>query len=184
MRLALIPVCLLIAPLVACSNASSKKTPTIYAVGDKATVGTLVYNLTDAETTQQLGDDPATARAAKERFFVLKVSISNSGNDEESIPAMTLVDESGQTVNEAADGTGLSNWLGVVRKVGAAQTEQGYVLFDAPIKHYRLRLNDVLDEKEIAIDVPLTFVRDGNNAGGGAPQPPQATTDITIPKKN
>jgi hypothetical protein len=183
MRAALIAISLLALPLISCSSLTSKKQPVIYAAGDKATIGSLIYNLTDAETAPQLGDDPNTARTPQNRFYLVKVSVSNSGNDDLPIPAMTLVDESGQTVNELADGAGVPNWLGVVRKVAAAQTEQGYVAFDAPIKHYRLRLNDALDENEIAIDIPLTFVRD--RAGSSVPTPPaeSAGTVLVQPEK-
>ncbi|MDP9053836.1 MAG: DUF4352 domain-containing protein [Acidobacteriota bacterium] len=152
-----------------CSSLAPKSTPTIYAAGDKASAGSLLYNLTDAESVQQLGDDPSRPRTPKDRFYLIKVSVSNSGSEDQPIPAMTLVDDSGQTYPELADGSGVPNWLGVVRKVGAAQTEQGNVVFDAPMKHYRLRLNDALDEKEIAIDVPVSFVRvsSGGVTGGG-----------------
>jgi hypothetical protein len=142
-----------------CSSVSPKSAATIYAAGDKATIGSLIYNLTDAESTPALGDDPANPRTPTNRFYLIKVSVSNSGADDQPIPSMTLVDESGQTYPELSDGTGVTNWLGVVRKVGAAQTEQGNVAFDAPMKHYRLRINDTVDDKEIAIDIPLSFVQ-------------------------
>jgi hypothetical protein len=147
--------------LTGCSSLSSSTSkPIIYAAGDKATVGPLVYTVTDTERTQQLGDDPSTARTPQNRFYLIKVSVSNSGGDEQPIPAMTLVDDAGQSYNELADGTNVTKWLGVVRKVGPAQTEEGVVVFDAPSKHYRLRLTDPFDDKEIAIDVPLDFVHE------------------------
>lgn len=159
--------------LTGCSSlSSSKNRPVIYAAGDKATVGSLVYSITDTERAQQLGDDPSTARTPQNRFYLIKVSISNSGGDEQPIPAMTLVDDAGQSYAELADGRNVPNWLGVVRKVGPAQTEQGVVVFDAPAKHYHLRLNDPFDEKEIAIDVPLDFVHEqGLQAPASAPAP-------------
>jgi hypothetical protein len=160
MRPALVLISLLPLALAGCASISSKNEPTIYAAGDKATAGTLVYNLADAEKMQQLGDDPANPRTAKDRFYLIKLSISNSGSDEQPIPAMSLVDDAGQTYTESSNGTGVANWLGVVRKVGPAQTESGYLIFDAPVRHYRLRLNDPLDEKEVAIDLPVGFVRD------------------------
>ncbi len=170
--------------LASCSGLSSSKQPLIYAAGDKATVGPLIYTLTDAQTAEQLGDDPNSARTPRNRFYLIRVNVSNSGNDDQSIPAMTLVDESGETYNEIADGTGVANWLGVVRKVSAAQTEQGYVVFDAPIKHYRLRLNDPLDGREIAIDVPVTFVRERGSGLLPAPASAAPTAEVPIPKKN
>lgn len=182
MRAAPIVICLTILPLISCSSAPANKQPVIYAAGDKATVGPLIYNMTDAEFTQQLGDDPNSARTAQNRFYLVKLSISNSGNEDKSIPAMALVDDDGTAYNELSDGAGVPNWLGVVRKVSAAQTEQGYVAFDVPLKHYRLRLNDPLDDREIAVDVPLSFVRDRGINLLNAPAAPPAP-DITIPLK-
>jgi hypothetical protein len=169
-------------------GSSQKDKATIYSAGDKATVGSLVYNLVDAERSQQLGDDGAAARTAKDRFYVLKISVSNSGADESPIPAMTLIDDSGESYNELVDGTGVSNWLGVVRKVGGAQTETGDVVFDAPLKHFRLRINDSLDEKEISIDIPLSFVHDSNRTPASAPSltpssPSPADTPLQLPQK-
>lgn len=144
-----------------CSSFSSTKNqPVIYAAGDKATVGPLTYTITDTQVTQQLGDDPNTTRTPQDRFFLVKVSISNSSSDSQPIPAMTLVDDAGRNYTELSDGANVANWLGVVRSVAPTQTEQGVVVFDAPTKHYVLRLNDVLDDKEIGIDVPLNFVHE------------------------
>jgi hypothetical protein len=162
--------------LAGCSR-SSKNQPVIFAAGDKATVGPLVFSVTDTERTQALGDDPNTARTAQNRFYLVKVSVLNSGGEDQPIPAMTLVDDQGQSYPELADGTNVPNWLGVVRKVGPAQTEQGIVVFDAPTKHYRLRLTDPFDEKEISIDIPLDFAHE-QSLQGAAPPP----TQIPLPK--
>jgi hypothetical protein len=167
-----------------CSMFSSKNNePVIYAAGDKATVGPLVYNVTDTEVTRQLGDDPNNERTPNDRFYLVRVSVSNSGPDEQPIPAFTLVDDGGHSYTELADGAGVPNWLGVVRKVGPTQTEQGVVLFDAPTKHYRLRLNDPLDEKEIAIDVPLNFVHEQLRGVDTAPgtAAPVAAAPLQLP---
>ena len=161
------------------SFSKAKNVPVIYAAGDKATVGTLVYNVTDTEVADQLGDNP-NERTPQDRFFLVRVSVSNSGPEDQPIPAMALVDDAGHSYTELADGTGVTNWLGVVRKVGPTQTEQGYVLFDAPTKHYRLRLNDANDDKEIAIDVPLDFVREQLKSVQVAPTAP---AELSIPRK-
>src|SRR4051794_15526638 len=88
-------VIFLILGLSGCSS-SQKNSAVIYSAGDKAAVGSLFYNLIDAEKTQQLGDNPATARTAHERFYIFKVSVSNSGSEEAPIPSMTLIDDAGQ----------------------------------------------------------------------------------------
>ena len=165
-----------------CSR-SSKNQPVLYAAGDKATVGSLIYSVTDTEVAQELGDDPNNSRTPQNRFFLVKVAISNSGSDAQPIPALTLVDDAGQNYTELADGTNVPNWLGVIRKVEPAQTEQGVVVFDAPTKHYRLRLNDALDEKEIAIDVPLNFVHERVEDLVPASNPPAEPAAPKAPKK-
>jgi hypothetical protein len=180
MRSAVVLIALLSLAATGCSR-SQKPSNILYSAGDKAIVGPLVYSVTDTEVTQQLGDEP-NPRNAQERFYLIKVSVTNSSSDDQSIPTMTLVDDAGHNYTELPDGAGVANWLGVVRKVRAAQTEQGVVVFDAPTKHYRLRINDALDEKEIAVDVPLNFVHermkalDTNPAGS---QPP----GVVVPEK-
>lgn len=159
MRVALFVAPCLVLLAAGCSSVS-KPSNVLYAAGDKATVGPLVYSVTDTEMAQQLGDDPNNLRTPQERFYLIHVSVTNASSDEQPIPTMTLVDDQGKSYTELSDGTGVPNWLGVVRKVGPTQTEQGIIAFDAPSKHYRLRLNDPLDEREIAIDVPLNFVHE------------------------
>lgn len=179
MRRTFLPLFLLSIVLIGCSS-SKKDAATIYSAGDKATVGPLTYSVTDAERDTELGD-PTNPRTPKDRFYLIRVSVSNSSADETTIPAMTLVDEAGQTYSELSDGSGVQDWLGVVRKVGATQTENGYAIFDAPSKHYRLRLNDPLDEKEISIDLPLTFVRDSTRTTSPASAIPSAASPADAP---
>ena len=64
------------------------------------------------------------------------------------IPSIELVADSGKTYNELADGTGVNNWLGIVRHVGPGQTERGNVVFDAPAAHYKLKFSDETTDTE------------------------------------
>lgn len=171
LSIAALPIAALSILTQGCST-TQKPASAVYAAGDKATVGPLVYSVVDTEVVQQLGDDPQNVRTPQQRFYLIKVSVTNSSSDDQSIPTMTLVDDAGKNYTELSDGTGVANWLGVVRKVAPTQTDQGVVVFDAPAKHYHLRLNDPLDEKEIAIDVPLNFVHEqlkGIDVDAGAP---------------
>ena len=170
--------------LAGCSVGSPKKQSVIYPAGDKATVGPLVYNVIDTQIFTTLGDDPATARNPQNRFYVMMIAVSNSSTDDLAIPALTLVDDSGKEYAELADGTNVPKWLGVVRKVGGAQTEQGNILFDAPSGHYRLRLTDETDDKQVFADIPLNFVHEQiRNLPFPSPSSDQPAT-IPIPKKN
>ncbi len=142
-----------------CSSAAKKEAQTVPA-GEKATVGPLVYSLIDSQVLTQLGDDTATARTPRNRFYVMTISVSNSSSEDTPVPGLTLVDDAGKEYPEVADGTNVPNWLGIVRKAGGAQTERGNIVFDAPAQHYRLRLTDETDAKELSIDVPLTYLHE------------------------
>ena len=141
-----------------CSG-TPKKEAKIFSAGEKATVGNLSYSVIDTQFAPSLGEDAASQRTPQNRFVMVQISVSNSGSADAVIPGMTLVEDSGQSYHELADGTGVPRWLGVVRKVGSTQTEAGVVLFDAPAKHFRLRLTDELED-EVSIDVPLNFIHE------------------------
>jgi hypothetical protein len=149
--------------LVGCSR-EPKHESRLYSAGEKAEVGGLSYSVIDSQIYQQLGEDPANPRMPQNRFITVQVSILNAGGEEAPIPGMTLVDDSGQTYNELPDGTGVHNWLGMSRRVSPTQTETGMILFDAPAKHYRLRLTDEFEPVEVAIDIPLSFIHERINS--------------------
>jgi hypothetical protein len=171
----LIPVLL----LAGCSSGPKKEPAKIYAAGEKAAVGSLIYSVVDTQFAPALGDDPNSQRTPQNRFVIVQISVSNSGTTEANIPLMTLIDDNGQQYPELADGTGVPRWMGVLRKVGSAQTEAGNVVFDAPSKHYRLRLTEELDD-EISIDIPLSYVHE-QMRDMKTTQEPQPM--IEIPKK-
>src|SRR5579863_8439412 len=99
MRCALLAVFLAGLAGAGCSKAP-KPSSRIYAAGDKAAVGPLVYSVVDSETAQQLGDDPKNPRTPQDLFYLIKVSVTNSGSDEKAIPTMTLVDDTGKNYTE------------------------------------------------------------------------------------
>jgi len=127
-------------------------------MGERVQVGPLIYNVLHAEWRTQLGEGPE-ARAPKNRFLLVQLTITNSGGAETSIPPITLEDERGGAYPEEPDGTGMTNWLGVLRKLTPAQTDQGRIVFDAPAGAYRLRVTDdnpeLGREKAALIDIPL-----------------------------
>jgi hypothetical protein len=156
---------------------ASKNTARTYAAGEKATAGPLTYNIVDTQIQPVLGTED-NRRTPTNRFVLIRVSAFNSGNAEVPIPAMTLIDDSGKQFPELVDGTGVADWLGVVRKVAPEQTAQGVAVFDAPAAHYRLRLTDPNDDNDIGIDIPLDFIheqlRDTTSIPSALGQPGQA----------
>ena len=144
--------------LIACSGTPARRTFT-YMNGDKASVDRLTFSVVDNQVFTRLGTDQ-NARLPQNRFYVVDLSVFNSGSGDAAIPAMTLVDDSGKTYDELTDGSGVARWLGVVRHVAANQTETGAVVFDAPASHYKLKLTDDTDPQDVFIDLPLSFVNE------------------------
>lgn len=137
--------------LVSNGCASRKKEVRVVELGAKAEIGPFVYQAFDTHWPLELGD-----RIPKERFFTIHLSALNSGTMETTVPSLELVDDDGNSYPESTDGTGLDNWMGLARKVGPGQTEQGTILFDVPPKHYRLRVADENDNF-MYIDVPFNL---------------------------
>jgi hypothetical protein len=149
------------------SPAKSEESRVVPA-GEKASVGHLTYNIVDSQILAQMGDE-ANPRVPHDRFIVVQVSVSNSSNVDNPIPAIELVADSGQVYNELSDGTGVINWLGIVRHVGPGQTERGEVAFDAPAAHYKLKFSDESADTEVLADLPLSYSHERINETVVAP---------------
>jgi hypothetical protein len=125
-------------------------------MGEHVTIGSLVYNVFEDQWKTELGQGSDT-RVPKERFFLIRVSVLNSGSKDFLIPSLTLVDDGGQTYPELTNGDQVPQWTGYIRRVKPAETLQGNVVFDVPPKHYRLRVTDEDSQKNADIDIPLQF---------------------------
>ena len=140
-----------------CSSRKSTADIRTYRMGEPVTVGPLIYNISDTELHTQLGEGP-TARIPQHRFLLIRLSVTNSGASSSAIPAMALVDSSGQDHMELTDGQGVPEWLGYLRTINPAQTERGRVVFDVPPGAYRLRVTDDAEpgtETAALVDIPL-----------------------------
>src|SRR3954454_21774512 len=101
--------------LAGCSTAPARATK-VYQTGEKAEHNKLTYSIVDAQIFTRLGEEQ-NARIPQNRFYIVQLSVSNSGNQTSPIGAMSLVDDSGKVYPELADGTNVPRWLGVVRNV-------------------------------------------------------------------
>lgn len=163
---------LIVIPLLAlsgCKKAADRELA-IYRMGDRVQVGSLIYNVLEADWKSQIGDGPS-ARLPKNRFLILRVTVTNSGGRQASIPSFTIEDDRGRTFGEETNGEGVTQWLGIIRRVDPAQTEDGRIMFDAPPANYKLRVSDESDltqtqEKFSLIRIPL------NLEGGAVPEVP------------
>jgi hypothetical protein len=148
--------------LSGCSNSAElrkSEESIVVPAGERAVAGHLVYNVIDSQIFTQLGDESAP-RVPHDRFLTVNVTITNTSNVDNPIPAVELVSDSGKVYDELTDGTGAANWLGIVRHVGPGQTARGEVLFDAPAAHYKLRFSDESTNNEILADLPLSYAHE------------------------
>jgi hypothetical protein len=161
--------------LFACSSAIKTPPPEAKQVGDQVTLGNLSYTVFGRQWRTEFGSG-IDARVPKNRFYLIRMSVTNRGSSEAIVPQTELVDDSGQSYAEVNNGDGAPDWLGSVRQLSAKQTTQGNLLFDVPPKHYRLRIVAEEGQPEALVDLPLSFESDS--------EAPDVTTPLDrIPSK-
>jgi hypothetical protein len=146
--------------LGACNQQNS--TQLNFKMGEKVRVGSLVYNVVDANWADQLGEG-FKIRAPQQKFLLVTISVTNSGGKDVALPLLSMDDDRGQTITESDNPEGVPNSLGILRVVTPAQTLQGSLLFDVPLASYRLRLTDGGEpgsEKTAMVDIPLRLPGD------------------------
>ena len=148
----LLPFALLLA---GCQREAEQKLS--YAMGERVTNGPLTYVVVESSWSTQLGDI-FQPRVPRNRFLLLSLSVTNGGGAPVSLPLLTLEDGNGRQYKELSDGTGVNNWMGILRTIDPGQTQQGRLLFDVPLTAFKLRMpNDGEPgyEKFAIVDIPL-----------------------------
>lgn len=169
------------AGLLSCSQSANVAPARTYQIGETVDVGHLAYVVSERQWQNQLGSG-TDARLPTNRFFLVKVSVSNLGRSEVIFPNTQLEDEAGMDYPESADGEGVQDWIGNTRQLGPGRRMQGYLLYDVPPKRYKLRVYDE-DEKEAEfIDIPLSFDSDVPDLTTGGPLDPSAPLTQAQPK--
>ncbi len=166
-----IAAALLCALAAGCSSKAPQQTQAkVYAVGEQAPVGRLVYTVLETQWLDLLGQPPDN-RTPKQRFLLVKVAVANKGSELLSVPEMRLEDGRGGDYGELTEGAGVPEWLGSLRQLKPGQEFQGSVIFDVPLGAYRLRvMNDADPEHEIVgqIDLPLQLAPKTTDTGSPA----------------
>jgi hypothetical protein len=129
--------------LGALAGCASRQSPAQidYQMGDRITIGPLIYNVVETVWRSQLGD-LLKLRLPQQRFLLITVSVTNGGASEVSVPMLRLENQNGQAYPESENGEGVDDWFGLLRDISTAQTQQGRLLFDAPLSSYKLRITD------------------------------------------
>ncbi|MEP7355219.1 MAG: DUF4352 domain-containing protein [Acidobacteriota bacterium] len=159
----LLPV-LLAGSMVLLTGCQEKVSPTklTYEMGERVVNGPLTYVIVDSRWKTQLGEG-LDVRSPQERYLIINISVTNGGASELSLPSLALEGFDGKTYKELTDGKGVPNWIGLLRSVAPAATLQGAIVFDVPLKSFRLPLpngGDIGEEKFALVDIPLRIDAD------------------------
>ncbi len=127
-----------------------------YAMGERIQLGSLIYNVFESRWLTQLGDGPA-ARVPENRFFLVRVSITNSGPKEVIVPILSVTDDGGNAFTELSNGDQVPQWIGYLRSIKPAESLQGNVVFDCSPRRYKIKLGDEGEQRAALVDIPLTF---------------------------
>lgn len=128
----------------------------VYKLGEKVQVGPLIYNVVEANWRPQISAG-GSSRVPAHRFLVIHLTVTNSGAEELTAPALTVVDQTKKTFEESMDGQGIANWLGMIRKMKPGDTLDGSILFDVDPKSYKLKLDDGSGGAQSMVELPLQF---------------------------
>jgi len=145
--------------LVSCRKSADPSNLGTFRMGEKIQIpGGLVYTVLEAQWKPSLTESGG-GRPPKDRYLFVRVSVTNSGGSMQGIPPFQIKNTSKQNFMELTENMeDVSQYLGVMRMVQPAQTEQGYVVFDAPIAAYKLHISDGGEpgsEKFAVVDLPV-----------------------------
>ena len=145
--------------LGACSRTVADPPAHTFAIGEKISAGHLVYTVFETQWMTRLPNEP-TPRIPQNRFFLVRMSVINGGQNDVILPNLSIEDDNGNTYQELNNGDGVPQYAGYLRKVRPAEASHGTIVFDAPPRHYKLRVVDENGELPALIDIPLTFTAD------------------------
>jgi hypothetical protein len=145
--------------LPACSPKEEEPALRTYLMGERVLMGHLIYTVFERQWMPQIGSG-LDARVPQNRFYLLRVSVLNSGGADAIVPTISLVDDAGATFPEIENGDGVPDFIGSLRQVAPAETAQGNLIFDVLPKHYKLKVSDEDGRQAALVDLPLTFEPD------------------------
>lgn len=128
----------------------------LYHMGERVQVGPLIYNVLETEWRDEMAQ-----KTPVNRFLIVHLTITNSGSRDATPPLFTLIHASGSEHPEFSEVAGIKDWLGLLRRVEPAGTEDGRIVFDVPSGAYKLRVSDGGEpgnENTALIDIPLQLI--------------------------
>ena len=136
-----------------------------FKMGEKVQVGGLIYTALESEWKPLLGTI-MTPKGPGNRFLIIRMNITNSAGEQRHAPLLSIVTdkEKNDEVMELAEGVELPNWLGILRTLAPAATDDGMIVFEARPGNYLLKVNDGGEpgqEKIAYIEIPLSMGPEG-----------------------
>ena len=158
-RLGLFLAAVAAASLLSSCGDGGEKSSTVrtYSLGERFTLGHIVYMVFETQWLTHIGEG-TDARIPQHRFFLVRLSAVNGYGSDIIVPNFSVEDDSGKSYPELSSGEGVPQYIGYLRNVKPAESSQGNALFDAPPRHYRLKLSDENGERTAYVDIPLSFV--------------------------
>jgi hypothetical protein len=126
-------------------------------MGDNISVGPISYNVFESDWRPELRGS-AGRRSPKNRFLILRVTVTNGGGKEFNLPLFHLEGADGKTYLEEDSGEGVTNWLGLIRILKISETVDGRIVFDVPPGSYKLQVldnNDLETQQMKLVDIPF-----------------------------
>lgn len=140
-----------------CSVVPTQAAKQQFHLGDRAPAGQITYMGLSAEYRDQI---PGAKEPLKDRYLVMRLSATNGGAQEVTLPLTRLIAADGKEYPEVTEVEGFPEWLGPLRRIEPGKTEQGYIVFDVPVGAYKLEVSgggDLEQEQLVQIDVPANL---------------------------
>jgi len=174
-RLALSLAVLFTALTCSCSNKAASAGRS-YQIGEKVGMGPLLYTVFETQWMPQIGAPP-DAKVPQNRYFLVRVTVANTGSSDVMVPALSVEDDNGVSYPELTADLGAPQWIGVLRQVHPSDSVSGNLVFDCPPGHYKLKVLDEDGIKSAIVDIPLRFTSETPDVPSPA-QPKKDPTDL------
>src|ERR1017187_5538477 len=132
--------------LSSCGDEEKTSPVLTYPMGERAPVGHIIYQVFETQWLTQIGQG-ADARIPQHRFFLVRMSAFNNLSTDIIVPNFSIEDDQGNTYPELNSGEGVPQYIGYLRNVKGTDSAQGNALFDAPPRHYKMKLTDETGDK-------------------------------------
>lgn len=142
-----------------CGQRKARESTIQFRMGEPLLVRPFTYTVLETRWKPQLGE-LFSLQIPQHQFLLIRLSITNSGGSPAAVPLLTLEGPGGAVYQEHQKGEGVPNWLGLLRNIAPAQTEEGWIVFDVPPNNYTLRCyGEVKDDVEQvgAFRIPLNM---------------------------